>query len=819
MYGNAPDMEPDEVGALATTSVRDSSPTSDATESRPPRMKTTSDLEPVDTATSPANPSTSTGDFRSSRRSHLGTGTVGGSELKRPDNEGVTVRLQVGKMVPSTRYRILRWLGEGGMGVVYLAEHADIGREVALKILRFDLSQQPRATQVFRDEARTASKIGSRHIVDIFDFGELPDGRLFFCMEVVEGSDLVLADSHAWMDPEQLIPIIRQVCKGLHAAHEASIVHRDIKPENILVTSFEGRPDGVKILDFGISAMLSAGSGQEGSIAGTPLYMAPEQALGAAFDRRLDIYAVGCLMYELLVGRPPFVSDVLVELLRQQCEDAPPRFAEIAPDRAIPPEFEEVVFRCLQKSPSARYRDMADLEAAMCELQIRLGIVTAWDDLPIPDGIEDQRRATILAGMPSPLDLGDDKKRTSLYRAVGVAGLAIAFVTGWGLLRADPPATDDLSVVEELVAQARNAASRQRYVYPSIREPEAPTALTTVLALEDLDGEPKIPGEDRAKTLRVEFADALIEVGDRFWTEDATRSIARDYYLKAFVFDPSRSVAFERAGVTLGQFADFRFKAMTADFNEGELLAGQFGSALAIEDTETRDALLMETLDVDEPLSLVGQATRIRAAKNLGVSTSVLKAIAEPTSMDEAATASTGSEGSAQNRGTTGDGAMDEAETTTAGEVLPNDEDPTTADETASGSRKSGSTKRSKRANDPAKSKELAAAGTSALAAGDRKRAAQLFHQALSYNQRNGTALMGLSDVYFDTGRPQQAVTYAERAVRTSPSASRYRLKLGDALFKVLRYQEALSEYREAKKLGSKRAASRIEKVNAKLGR
>ena len=168
---------------------------------------------------------------------------------------------------------------------------------------------------------------------------------------------------------------------------------------------------------------------------------------------------------------------------------------------------------------------------------------------------------------------------------------------------------------------------------------------------------------------------------------------------------------------------------------------------------------------------------------------------------------------------TTGDGAMDEAETTTAGEVLPNGEDPTTANETASGSRKSGSTKRSKRANDPAKSKELAAAGTSALASGDRKRAAQLFHQALSYNQRNGTALMGLSDVYFDTGRPQQAVTYAERAVRTSPSASRYRLKLGDALFKVLRYQEALSEYREAKKLGSKRAASRIEKVNAKLGR
>ncbi len=819
MHGGAPDAMPGQVGVMATTSVQDSAPSSDTDASRPPRMKTTSDLDPADSATNPPIKSRSSDDFRSSRRSHLGTGTVGGSELKRPDNEGVTVRLQVGKMVPSTRYRILRWLGEGGMGVVYLAEHADIGREVALKILRFDLSQQPRATQVFRDEARTASKIGSRHIVDIFDFGELPDGRLFFCMEVVEGSDLVLADSHAWMDPERLIPIIRQVCKGLHAAHEASIVHRDIKPENILVTSFEGRPDGVKILDFGISAMLSAGSGQEGSIAGTPLYMAPEQALGAAFDRRLDIYAVGCLMYELLVGRPPFVSDVLVELLRQQCEDTPPRFAEIAPDRAIPPEFEEVVFRCLQKSPSARYRDMADLEAAMCELQIRLGIVTAWDDLPIPDGIDDERRAAILAGMPSPLDLGDGKKKSPLYLALGVTALAIASVAGVGLLQTDPPSTDAPSIVEELSTQARNAASRQRYVYPSIREPEAPTALTTVLALEDLSGKPKVPGADRAKTLRVEFADALIEVGDRFWTEDATRSIARDYYLKAFVFDPSRSVAFERAGVTLGQFADFRLKAMTADFNEGELLAGQFGSALAIEDTKTRDALLMETLDVDEPLSLIGHATRIRAAKNVGVSTSVLKAIAEPTAIDEALATSTGVEEPRQDRGTTGAGAMDEAESTTGGEASPIGDDPTTAKEAASAPRKSGATKRSKRANDPAKSKELAAAGTAALSAGDRKRAAQLFHQALSYNQRNGTALTGLSDVYFDTGRPQQAVTYAERAVRTAPSSSRYRLKLGDALFKVLRYQEALAEYREAKKLGSKRAASRIAKVNAKLGR
>ncbi len=818
MYSSSPGELAAGVGPLDQTSVRapSSTPTATAPGARSP-MKTTSDLEPEDRRDRTTGGSPSSDDFRASRRSHLGTGTVGGSELKRPDNEGISVRLQVGKMVPGTRYRIVRWLGEGGMGVVYLAEHADIGREVALKILRFDLSQQPRATRVFRDEARTASKIGSRHIVDIFDFGELPDGRLFFCMEVVEGSDLVLGDTQSWMDIERLIPIIRQVCKGLHAAHQANIVHRDIKPENILVTSFEGRPDGVKILDFGISAMLSAGSGQEGSIAGTPLYMAPEQALGAAFDRRLDIYAVGCLMFELLAGRPPFVADELAELLRQQCEDAPPHFADITPDRSIPEELEQVVFRCLAKAPEQRFRDMADLEAALCEAQIAVGVVTAWDDLPIPDGIGDDRRAAILAGMPNPLDIAIPRKRGPLLGAVGAGALALALAGGWVFTR-DTNTQASVTIVEEIVVQARNAASRQRYVYPSIREPEAPTALTSVLALESLDGVASEPGQERASTLRGEFADALIEVGDRFWSDDATRSVARDYYLKAVVFDSTRGVAFDRAGVTLGQFAEFKSKAQRANFSEAELLAGQFGSALAIEDTQERDALLMETLEVGEPLSLVGQATRIRAAKNVGVSTTVLKAITEPApSGDDASSSSTGPEERRGDLGATGgDAPPDESDTTaeTGSEAAAAD-----GASTSSAPQKPSPKLRTKRASDPAKSKELAAAGSAALAAGDRKRAAQLFHQALSYNQRNGTALMGLSDVYFDTGRPQQAVTYAERAVRTAPSSSRYRLKLGDALFKVLRYQEALSEYREAKKLGSKRAASRIAKVNAKLGR
>src|SRR5690606_235081 len=134
-----------------------------------------------------------------------------------------------------TRSRLLRWLGEGGMGVVYEAEHVDIERKVALKILRFDLSREPAMTRIFRDEARAASKMGAANVVEVFDFGELADGRLFFCMELLQGVDLVPATEESWIPPERLIPILRQICKGLWAAHQAGVVHRDIKPENVLL--------------------------------------------------------------------------------------------------------------------------------------------------------------------------------------------------------------------------------------------------------------------------------------------------------------------------------------------------------------------------------------------------------------------------------------------------------------------------------------------------------------------------------------------------------------------------------------------------------
>src|SRR5690606_37744118 len=180
------------------------------------------------------------GEFSSghSTRTQFQGQPMGMTDLRAP------IKLMAGKPIPGTRYKLLRWLGEGGMGVVYEAEHIDIERRVALKILRSELSLRSDTAQVFRDEARAAARAGSKNIVEIFDFGELPDGRLFFCMELLNGIDLAsLAEGE--LDLGRLIAVLRQVCKGLGAAHKAGIVHRDIKPENIILVQHEGRRDMV----------------------------------------------------------------------------------------------------------------------------------------------------------------------------------------------------------------------------------------------------------------------------------------------------------------------------------------------------------------------------------------------------------------------------------------------------------------------------------------------------------------------------------------------------------------------------------------------
>ncbi len=268
--------------------------------------------------------------------------------------------------VVSDRYRIVRKVGEGGMGAVYQAEHAVIGKRVALKVLFADLSRRPELVARFLQEAKSASRIGHENVIDISDFGQTNEGLVYIAMEFLEGQDLGRA-----LRSERSLPwgrargILMQIARGLRAAHAQGIIHRDMKPENIFLVQRDGRADFVKVLDFGIAKVVSADNNndgprltQTGMIFGTPEYMSPEQAQGQPPDHRVDIYALGCLMYHMLTGVVPFNADSFMGILTKHLLEPviPPR--QRRPDLEIPPDVEAVCLRALEKDRDRRWSDM-----------------------------------------------------------------------------------------------------------------------------------------------------------------------------------------------------------------------------------------------------------------------------------------------------------------------------------------------------------------------------------------------------------------------------------------------------------------------------
>ncbi|MCC7537817.1 MAG: protein kinase [Deltaproteobacteria bacterium] len=285
------------------------------------------------------------------------------------DIEAVTRDPLIGTTVGG-RYRVIRVLGEGGMGVVYEAEHTVIEKRVALKVLRPDFSARPDVVERFRQEAKSASRIGHENIIDISDFGETNDGASFFVMEMLAGRDLAHAIAETTVIPlARAIPILIQCCKALGAAHAKGIVHRDMKPENVFLTAREGNPEFVKIVDFGIAKMSDLdhpGSGgkkltKTGMIFGTPEYMSPEQAAGRPPDHRVDIYALGVIAFEMFAGRVPFVGDTFMAILTQHITVQPPEIREVYPATDCPPALEAVIRRAMAKDPRDRQSSMAEL--------------------------------------------------------------------------------------------------------------------------------------------------------------------------------------------------------------------------------------------------------------------------------------------------------------------------------------------------------------------------------------------------------------------------------------------------------------------------
>ena len=273
-------------------------------------------------------------------------------------------------------YRIVELIGAGGMGCVYRAEHARIGRTVALKVLHEHHARHREASLRLFQEARASSHIRHKNIVDVVDYLELEDGVVCIVMEHLAGPSLArMMERPGALPPARALALLAQIADGLDAAHAAGFVHRDLKPENILVVA---APDGgggdlVKLLDFGVAKLMNgdddAPQTAAGQVMGTPAYMSPEQATGAAVDARTDIYALGAIMYEIFTGEMPFVAHSFDEYVFKHLTVAPVPPRETAAGRELDPRIEAVILRCLAKDPAARYGSARELGAELLAIR------------------------------------------------------------------------------------------------------------------------------------------------------------------------------------------------------------------------------------------------------------------------------------------------------------------------------------------------------------------------------------------------------------------------------------------------------------------
>lgn len=286
--------------------------------------------------------------------------------------------VEVGSTVGN--YQVLAKIGQGSMGAVYLAQHPTIGKRVALKVIRPELTADEETLTRFFNEARAVTQIGHDNIVDVKDFGQTPDGDSFIVMELLEGTGLgELLRLEGALPPERAAHIAAQITDGLAAAHARGIIHRDLKPDNVFLVTRGSDRDYVKILDFGLAKLTGPGAlasnTREGTVIGTPYYMAPEAAESASrVDSRADVYSLGCILFEMLTGQVPFSGEGLGQILVRHLREIPLTPSAMRP--GTPEWLDRITLRALQKKPDHRFVSMAAFGHALRE-------PATWESAPL----------------------------------------------------------------------------------------------------------------------------------------------------------------------------------------------------------------------------------------------------------------------------------------------------------------------------------------------------------------------------------------------------------------------------------------------------
>jgi serine/threonine-protein kinase len=341
-------------------------------------------------------------------------------------------------------YRAISLLGEGGMGAVYLAEHPTIGRRVAVKVLHKNYIRDENLLGRFLNEARAANAIRHPNIIEILDSGTIADGTPFLVMELLEGESLGARIRRTGALPiATAVEFAYQTASALGAAHKKGIVHRDLKPDNLYIVPDPHEPERerIKVLDFGIAKLQQGANGDSvktrtGTLMGTPLYMSPEQCRGTrTVDHRSDIYSLGVILFEMLVGQPPFVSEGFGELVNMHLNVQPPVPSSQNP--SIPAALDAIILRMLQKDPEKRFADMGELQAALKasggSMFVVRGSQTSSPDLanktPPPVSVSNPKlRETTLSnnGTGERIDQPPSRKGRSAMIVLAVAGALAA---------------------------------------------------------------------------------------------------------------------------------------------------------------------------------------------------------------------------------------------------------------------------------------------------------------------------------------------------------------------------------------------------------
>jgi len=438
-----------------------------------------------------------------------GAGSPGAAAADPPVASGTTKTMPgkgpdplIGRVV-NDRFRVVSMIARGGMGKVYRAEQAPLGREVALKVLNPNYSgdTDPEFHKRFFLEASTCSKLTHPNTVTIFDYGRTDDDIYYIAMELLEGRTLhrALRDEGP-MEPARAMHVARQICRSLREAHALGVIHRDLKPANVYLMKHGDESDFVKVLDFGLVKDLDATGEdltQTGLFMGSPKYMSPEQIRGEKVDARADVYALGVILYEMLTGGVPFDRPNSVNILMAHVHEAPPPMSDA--DRVVPPALEQIVLKALAKAPEDRFPSMDAMLAALKDLASDVGLsITHSTELGVsgeigPLGSTGRYDAAMSGEMAAPtiqgsvppamapmVEMAEAPNRTPwVFAGLGVLALIGAGFVAWLTKPPDPEAPTPTTST----AVSPSGTDAPRTSPRTVETPATPDVSTTLVVL------------------------------------------------------------------------------------------------------------------------------------------------------------------------------------------------------------------------------------------------------------------------------------------------------------------------------------------------